>query len=34
MMRRLDPAAIDTATAVAALRGAVLSRTTQGAVPA
>ncbi len=32
MMRRLDPGAIDTATAVAALRGAVLSRTTQGAV--
>ena len=31
MMRRLDPAAIDTATAVAALRGAVLTRTTQGA---
>ena len=30
MMRRLDPAAIDTATAVAALRGAVLTRTTQG----
>jgi AcrR family transcriptional regulator len=32
MMRRLDPEAIDTATAVAALRGAVLSRTTQGAL--
>jgi AcrR family transcriptional regulator len=33
MMRRLDPDAIDTATAVAALRGAALSRTTEGASP-
>lgn len=30
MMRRLDPEAIDTTTAVAALRGAVLNRTTEG----
>lgn len=33
MMRRLDAESIDTATAVAALRGAVLSRTTEGATP-
>lgn len=34
MMRRLDPDAIDTATAVAALRGAVFSRTPHGAATA